>query len=293
MRDEHASVTAMWVALCRGLSESLPVEARLCVDPYGLAFSGSLVRWLGQATPHVPPLRAIVRARRGPFYRLALWLQMRTRVIDDVLLAFVKRGGRQVVTLGAGFDCRAQRFWQPLAECTVFEVDHPATQRKKQRVLAKLGASVRGVKFLPWDFEQRPLAALPAALTEMGHDRDAPTLVIWEGVTMYLSEEAIDASFAAIAAFSASGSELVFNYVERASLARPDEVQRFVARVGEPYRFGWVPSALPSFLRARGFALESDRDDDALAATFFPPEMAKVAGGKKRRIAIVQRAASR
>jgi len=289
MRDERPSFTAQWVALCRGLSACLPREARLSVDPYGLAFSGPLVQRLGAIAPFVPPLRAIVLAPKGPFFRLMLWLQMRTRVLDDALVSFAARGGRQVVILGAGFDCRAQRFSLQLGDSIVFEVDHPATQRKKRGVLDALEANTRSVRFLPWDFEARPLAELPDALAALGHDRRAPTLVLWEGVTMYLSEEVIDASFAAIASFAAPGSQLVFNYVERASLARPDEVQRFVAKAGEPYRFGWDPAALPAFVEARGFVLESDRDDDALAAAFFAPELARSAGGKRRRIAVVRR----
>src|SRR5690349_21603225 len=110
MQEETPSFTATWVALCRGLGACLPEDAQLCRDPYGLAFGGTAVRILGEIAPKVAPLRAIVRLRRGPFYRLTLWLQMRTRVIDDVMLDFVERGGRQIVILGAGFDCRAERF---------------------------------------------------------------------------------------------------------------------------------------------------------------------------------------
>src|SRR4051812_13063545 len=132
MRDERPSATATWVALCRGLGTCLPEDAQLCADPYGLAFGGTAVRMLGEIAPRVALLRAIVRLRRGPFYRLALWLQMRTRVIDDVLLDFVERGGRQIVILGAGFDCRGARFAKRLEGSVVYEVDHPATQAKKR-----------------------------------------------------------------------------------------------------------------------------------------------------------------
>ena len=39
--------------------------------------------------------------------RVVLYMQVRTRVLDDALLAFVRGGGAQIVLLGAGFDCRA------------------------------------------------------------------------------------------------------------------------------------------------------------------------------------------
>ena len=85
-------------------------------------------------------------------------MQVRTRVIDDVMLDFVRAGGRQVVLLGAGFDCRALRFERELEGATVFEVDHPATQSKKKRVLE--GERGAHTEYVAWDFESRPLSEL-------------------------------------------------------------------------------------------------------------------------------------
>jgi O-methyltransferase involved in polyketide biosynthesis len=54
-------------------------------------------------------------------------MQVRTRLLDDAVRNFIDAGGRQLVLLGAGFDCRALRM--PELDCAqVFEVDHPATQ---------------------------------------------------------------------------------------------------------------------------------------------------------------------
>src|SRR5262249_33283120 len=141
-----------------------------------------------------------------------LWLQLRTRVLDRVLLDFVGAGGAQVILLGAGFDARAARFARELARATVFEVDHPATMQKKREVLARLSPPSARVTYLPWNFEARPMRELPAALAGLGHDARAPTLVLWEGVTMYLREQTIEATVAAVRALSAPGSRLAMNY---------------------------------------------------------------------------------
>lgn len=52
--------------------------------------------------------------------------------------------------MGAGFDSRAYRFADKLVDTKVFEVDHPATQkRKKDKVTEILGALPQNVTYVP------------------------------------------------------------------------------------------------------------------------------------------------
>jgi methyltransferase (TIGR00027 family) len=217
-------------------------------------------------------------------------------VIDDALRAFVAsaaqraRGPVQVVLLGAGYDTRALRLPE-LAAARVFEVDHPATQARKRAVLDRLGAR-SPAHYLSWNFERVPMAELPAALAAAGHDRQLPTFTIWEGVTMYLTEPAIDASLRAIHAWSAPGSELAMTYFTRSRLAEPSlatrAVQQVVARFGEPWRFGWAPEELPAYLAARGFALRADRTVAEAAHELLPARFARWVGASDRRVALAQ-----
>jgi methyltransferase (TIGR00027 family) len=241
VKNDRPSVTAAWVAGCRGLYELLPERERLSRDDYGTRF--------------LAPARLPRAVTRTIFPRRALlYMQVRTRFIDDVMLAFVREGGRQVVLLGAGFDCRALRFARELEGATVFEVDHPATQSKKRRVLAgEMGART---EYVAWDFESRPLSELPAELARRGHDRDKPTCTIWEGVTMYLTPRAIDETLRCVRDYSARSSKLVFNYTDRARLDHPslrDRMgMRVVAAIGEKFRFGFDPKTLDRYLEERG-----------------------------------------
>ncbi|MGH7271892.1 MAG: SAM-dependent methyltransferase, partial [Polyangiaceae bacterium] len=204
MKEDRPSITAQWVAFTRGLGACLPRSLHLVDDPYGLRFAGGL-----HALSRVPGLAPAARrtARiwlRGPLQMFTVYMQLRTRAIDDDVAAFTRGGGRQIVLLGAGFDCRAWRI-AALAGTTVFEVDHPATQAKKRFVMGTEGP--RGhVIFVPWDFEHEVLADLPARLERDGFDPRAPTMTIIEGVLMYLTTQAIDATFACIASYSAPGS---------------------------------------------------------------------------------------
>jgi methyltransferase (TIGR00027 family) len=283
MRDEVPSRTAAWVAACRSYGAALPDAARLVEDPYGATFAG-----LGGGG--VTPPAALVRWVT-PFRRWVMYMQVRTRVLDDAMLAFVARGGAQIVVLGAGYDCRALRFADALRDAQVFEVDHPATQGHKQRVLARERVT-SPARYVTWDFETRPMAELPDALAAAGLDRARPTFTIWEGVTMYLTDVAIDASVRAIKAWSPSGSELAFTYVTRASIDRPTLVTRALGAMlrtaGEPWRFGWDPAALGGWLGERGLALATDASIAAHAQRLLPPAWARGVGERGRRIAVAR-----
>jgi len=270
MREDTPSRTAQWVAAARGLGMLLPADVRVADDPFGVAFSSPrIARLLDEHRPRalatVPGLRVWV-----------VYMQVRTRVLDDAVRAFVAGGGRQVVLLGAGFDCRALRLPE-LASATVFEVDHPATQRHKRATLERLGVT-SPARYVTWNFETRPLDELPSALAAAGHDRSQPTLTIWEGVTMYLSEPAIEASLRAISAYSAPGSQLAMTYFARSRLRRPSlatrVVQEMVARLGEPWTWGWVPDELPAYLAERGWELVDDVATPDAARALMPAELA-------------------
>ena len=250
------SVTAAWVAACRSFGVLLPERERLADDPYGARFARTV------------PLFRTPRVARALFPRRAIdYMQLRTRAIDDALLDFVRDGGRQVVLLGAGFDCRALRFARELAGATVFEVDHPATQARKRAVLANdVGAKT---EYVAWNFEERAVSELPAELAARGHDASQKTITIWEGVTMYLTPRAIDETVTAVAAYSAPESRLVFTYMERSLIERPSLRARagaaLVGLVGEPFRFGFEPSELGAWLEARGFSIDRDATMGELA----------------------------
>jgi methyltransferase (TIGR00027 family) len=197
---------------------------------------------------------------QGYVRRFALYMQLRTRVIDDDVEDFVRSGGKQIVLLGAGFDARAWRL-AGLSSATVFEVDHPATQQTKRARMA--GEATRGkVVFVPWDFEHESIRDLPARLIAEGQDPAIPTMTVLEGVVMYLSGPALDATFAAIAAYSAPGSPLSVTYLKSELMQRYAPLQRarraVVRWVGEPFRTGFEPARFESWLSARDFRLERD-----------------------------------
>jgi O-methyltransferase involved in polyketide biosynthesis len=98
------------------------------------------------------------------------------------------------------------------------------------------------VVFAGCDFESEgdPIAAL----VEAGLDPGCPALVIWEGVTPYLSEPAIRATATQIARGLHERSTLVFDYLSK-TLAQGENLREADQRVkdqirdmGEPMRWG-------------------------------------------------------
>jgi methyltransferase (TIGR00027 family) len=284
MKEDTPSRTAAWVALARGMAHTLPPEARLADDPYGALFEGGYRPKLHRALDRIG-----LPVHKFPLVTpWILYMQVRTRVIDDAVRAFVAAGGHQIVLLGAGYDTRALRMPE-LADGQVFEVDHPATQGHKRAVLDRIGAKSSS-RYLTWNFEARPVAELPQALAAAGLDRDARALTIWEGVTMYLTEPTIDASLRAIRAWSPPGSKLAMSYFTRSRVDKPSLVTRViktvVARVGEPFTWGWDPRELPAYLEARGFVVDADAPTTDSARALLPERYARQVYAPDQRIAI-------
>jgi methyltransferase (TIGR00027 family) len=274
MRRTERSRTAEWVAIARTAGAYLPPKERLASDPYGVSFAGAPLRRVFRVASAQPQLFERVLAVPSSLRNFVLWMQLRTRAIDDALLGFAAAGSAaQIVILGAGHDMRAVRFRAALAGASVFEVDHPRTQEQKRAVLASKGIGSDS-RYVAFDFEHEPISLLAERLAESGFDATRRTLTLWEGVTMYLREPSIDASLRAIRAYSGHGSALVLTYLDARVLRAPGGEQRLTQRltacVGEPYVFGWAPGALAPFAAERGFGVRWDETDLDLAERYLP-----------------------
>jgi methyltransferase (TIGR00027 family) len=141
-------------------------------------------------------------------------------------------------------------------------VDHPVTQAKKKAVIMRrLSAIPAHVTFVPVDFTRD---SLDTVMPRSGYRRDAVTLFICEGVTHYLSLEAVDTIFRHVVQNAQAGSQIVFTYIHRGLLdgsvrfAGGDDTLSTVRRVGARYTFGFDPAALPRHLSALGLEMIED-----------------------------------
>jgi methyltransferase (TIGR00027 family) len=215
-------------------------------------------------------------AHRAPPERVAKAIEqidiipLRVSKVDAELTAAIEGGCRQLVLLGAGLDTRAYRM-PVLAGIPVYEVDHPATQAYKQRRAAPLAPLARSVTFVPVDFESDSLAE---RLSRTGFRSDEPTVWVWEGVIMYLTDEAVRGTLSDVARCSAPGSILIANY--HTPHSRPVDVEHRIRRVllslwREPQLGQRTSPVMHDMLRHAGFEIVSDSE---------PPEWAQRLGAK-------------
>jgi methyltransferase (TIGR00027 family) len=185
----------------------------------------------------------------------------RTCLIDDQLREAVSDGIRQLVILGAGYDCRAYRL-SGIDRIRIFELDHPDTlEVKKWRLKHLIGAIPQNVTLVEVDFNHVDFAPV---LENAGFDRSKKTFFIWEGVVHYLTEQAVDTTLRSIRSLSARGSRLTFTYIHRGlldgtvSFGDMGRVPVTLQKSGESWRFGLYPEKLRGYLHDRGFSLIQD-----------------------------------
>jgi methyltransferase (TIGR00027 family) len=197
VKKKQSSLTARGIAAMRAVESSKPEGQRICYDP--------LARKLISPTfYYLTKLLAGYGASKSP--GTIEFIISRVRYIDDYLQSCLHDGIEQLVILGAGLDSKAYRFEELKKGRKVFEVDHPATQQEKQKKVRKLFGELPGhVIYVPIDFNQESLDKL----FEYGYEKQRKTLFIWEGVTYYLSGDAVDASLAFVTQNSSRGSLIV------------------------------------------------------------------------------------
>ena len=258
MKTNSVSRTAQGAAAVRAIETHRPGEDRLFEDPFARGLLKPTYRLIVDVM-RVRRVREPLLAMRERQFPGAIGnLLCRTRYIDDALHDALDKGLDQVVLLGAGFDSRAYRI--PGFDRThVFEVDHPATQAyKRSRLKRILDAPLSHVTFVPVNFDRQKL---DGAMRETGFRAGVRTFIIWEGVTQYITAEAVDATFRWVSETAAAGSRIVFTYIQKGILDgsfQTKNAQRILSdleRLGEPWLFGLDPAELDRYLAQRGLDL--------------------------------------
>jgi len=197
----------------------------------------------------------------------------RTKYVDAVFIQALKRGFDQVAILGAGLDSRALRFQRLNQGTKIFELDAPITQQEKLKAYRAKKLSVPdNLIFVPMDFNKDILAE---KIEQAGFITSMKTLFIMEGVTMYLSAEAVDSTFRFISDVSGTGSLVVFDYIysgvirgENRYFGEKDAAKR-VAKLGEAWTFALEEKEVESFLDKYNIQLQDHSRAQDLENRYF------------------------
>ena len=129
---------------------------------------------------------------------------VRARYAEDCLAESRVSGASRYVILGAGLDTYALRQRHPHMD--VLEIDHPATQNWKRRLLHERGFDLpTTLAFLPVDFER-------ASLADTWPSTSSADFISWLGTTYYLSRDGVADTLTKLAACTRPGSQLVLDF---------------------------------------------------------------------------------
>ncbi|KPK44053.1 MAG: hypothetical protein AMJ65_04075 [Phycisphaerae bacterium SG8_4] len=166
-------------------------------------------------------------------------------------------GARQVLVLGAGYDTIGWRLSPEFADVNFFEIDHPATASLKAKGIDTMGPR-DNLHLISEDLGKRKLVDVLKA--DDSWDSAKRTVIVAEGLLMYLTAEAVRDLFKQCAAIVGPGSRIAFTYIGTGADGRPD-VGRWTGLVlwilkvtGEPWLWSIQPEKLGQFLKDSGWA---------------------------------------
>lgn len=257
MESNHSYKTAYGAAYARLLEQYQPKDIRLFEDLFINIFFNKTICSLMK---NIIIRKWLTFMYNNPSAGL-LGLQVcRTKFIDDTLKKGIDNGIEQLVILGAGLDTRPFRI-SGINKVKVFEVDLPIIQDKKKMIIKKrLGELPSNIIYTPIDFN---IQTLDEVLSVKGLDVAKPIFFIWEGVTQYITQEAVENTLEFISKAS-SGSIVLFSYIIKSvidgtsSILGADFLMNFFNMGDEKWSFGLNPSDISDFINRYNLKLIED-----------------------------------
>lgn len=260
MNKNKAGQTAIGAAAVRTLELFYPEELRLFEDHFARDFLNQPMKFLIDLMRFKGIREWGINLREKQVPGTLGGIICRTRYIDDVLQSAIKNGMENILILGAGLDSRPYRIPE-INKTKVFEVDLPSIQNfKKKRLIKILGSLPSHVTFVPIDFNDQNLEE---TLGSKGLDISKPTFFIWEGVTQYITPEAVDSTLRYISK-TCLGSSIVFTYIQKSvidgtsNLEGADTLMKLTKNAKAPWIFGLEPSNIAEFLQQYDLSLIED-----------------------------------
>ena len=225
-------------------------------------------------------LRPLARAlERATIPGIKLHYALRKRYLEEIARDALRDGLRQVVVIGAGFDTLALRLHEAFSETRFFEIDHPATQSVKKRVVEKHHSSNRNLQFISLDLAHGNLQE--SLLSQADYQSDADTLFVAEGLLMYLAPAEIDLLLQSIRSHSGQKSKFAFTFMETQSGGRigfresSRVVDAWLRLRGESFKWGSTRADIGGFLAARSFVAREIISSEALRNRYLTTERLK------------------
>jgi len=228
-------------------------------------------------------------------HRLNVWLSSklapgfhehlisRTRFIDDLIEKTAKEGIEQYVILGAGYDSRANRLNLP-PSLKIFEVDQPEVSDIKLSKLPKDLPNLENITYVNVDFSYQSLSE---QLLTAGFDQTKSTIFTLEGVSQYITKEAVSSTIQELSSITKDARSIFFmSYVDELLNKDPaacfgkgypnpskkaNLIQNLSAKVGEPWISFYRAEEVESILEDNGYSMKENVTLEDLNSLYFSP----------------------
>jgi len=269
--------TAQGVAKQRLIETLARPDERIINDPYADRFviGASFIKLMG--------------------HKLSVWLSQkfapgfhehlisRTRFIDDLIKKSATSGAEQYVILGAGYDLRAHRLELP-SSLRIFEVDQPEVQTRKRAKLPRELPNSENVTYVTVDFTHQ---SLTKQLMDAGFDQSKSTVFTLEGVSQYITKEAVSSTIKEMATLTQKASSIFFiSYVDELLNKNPEAcfgkgypkaakraklIKNLSAKAGEPWISFYGAEEMESVLSQNGYSIKENVTLEDLNSVYFTP----------------------
>ncbi len=200
---------------------------------------------------------------------------VRTKNFDYSLLKWIKQEkNSQVIILGTGFDTRPIRFNKELTESriTVYEVDLRAMLTYKERVISQsIGCTLDNVIYVPCNFQKNNIIE---ELAKHNFKFDKPTLILWEGVTYFLTQQIFE-DYLGLFKKNLEGSlKITFDYAFRdyingnLNFYGAKELSDVLVELGEPHLFGLNYDEVEAYFDGKGYSTTVNNTSFMLEALY-------------------------
>ena len=269
--------TAQGVAKQRLIETIAGPEKSVINDPYADKFviGSGVIKLMGHR------LNVWLTSKLAPGFHEHLI--SRTRFIDDLIEKSAKEGVQQYVILGAGYDSRANRLNLP-PSLKIFEVDQPEVSDIKLSKLPKDLPNLENITYVNVDFSYQSLSE---QLLTAGFDQTKSTIFTLEGVSQYITKEAVSSTIQELSLITKDARSIFFmSYVDELLNKDPEAcfgkgypnpskkanlIQTLSAKVGEPWISFYRDEEVESILAENGYAIKENVTLEDLNSLYFSP----------------------
>ena len=269
--------TAQGVAKQRLIETIAGADKRVINDPYADSFviGSGFIKLMGHK------LNTWLSKKLAPGFHEHLIA--RTKFIDELIQKSAVNGTKQYVILGAGYDSRAHRLELP-SSLKIFEVDQPEVSDNKLAKLPKELPNSDNVTYVNIDFSYQ---SLTEQLIGAGFDQKKSTIFTLEGVSQYITKEAVSSTIKELASLTRDTNSIFFmSYVDELLDKNPEAcfgegypnpakkaslIKGLSAKVGEPWISFYNGAEIEDLLSQNGYSIEENVTLEDLNSLYFSP----------------------